>query len=56
MLEECSNLLIVLAQEKIEVNDNIFFKFGNNIGRIEVFIIVIACIGIFVSHQSAFYY
>ena len=31
-------------------------KFGDYIGKIEVFIVVIACIGVFVSRQSAFYY
>jgi hypothetical protein len=30
--------------------------FGDYIGKIEVFIIVISCIGVFVSRQSAFYY
>ena len=56
MMFKCSNIIIAMMQKSIGTAGVDYCKIGIFLGSTEIYILVIACVGIFVSRQSAFYY
>ena len=56
MMAKCSEVLIASLQKNLTTANEIYCKIFIQASMIEVYIVVVTCIGIFVSRQSAFYY
>ena len=56
MMKQCSDLLIAKIDDNMSPYLKTYSRIGVILGSAELYICVIACIGLFVSRQAAFYY